>query len=184
MARGAQRLQGESALGDIYSGAQGPDGSFDPGKIATPDNLRRAGVMAPQLAQSGQALAQGQNVIDGQKMENARSFMKLADSKLYPLLSEPDETLHGKIMDSIHDLIGHENSVLKGGMFTPEMGLGLLQRTPPNGQQPLPRRRQRLLRRIHPAWSGALEVADQWQVGVSARQATRFSPDENADLSW
>ncbi len=75
MARGKQRLDAESSMGDIFAGAANDDGSIDTGKLATATNLRRAGPYAANLAQQSQALQQGGNIIDGQKMENARNFL-------------------------------------------------------------------------------------------------------------
>ena len=72
MARGAQRLQAESSLGDIYAGATNPDGTIDAGKLGAATNMRRAGVMAPELAARTQQLTKGQNDIDRQKLEDLK----------------------------------------------------------------------------------------------------------------
>lgn len=166
MARGAQRLGAESQMGDIYGGATGPDGTIDPSKLGAAANMRRAGVYAPQLAQQAQGLTQGQNIIDKQKLDNTRSWWQVQDSAMYPLLNDPDLS-HDKVLDAIHGLVGHQNSALKGGMFTPQMAIDMmLKLRGPDGKPLPPDGLRKVIGQNHTRVMDALQNSEYVQTGV------------------
>lgn len=117
-ARGAMQYQGEAAIGDIYKQATNPDGSIDAGKLGL--LAPGAGVKAPEIATHAQKLQQGQQTIDRNKLDNLREWWKVLDQTTYSHLNDPDLS-HKKVLDSVHDLIGHKASVLNGGIFTPQL---------------------------------------------------------------
>lgn len=166
MARGAQRLQGESAMGDIYAGATNPDGTLDTGKLGSATNMQRAGVMAPELAAQTQARAQGQQHIDRGKLDNLREWWKTLDQQLYSHLN--DENLdHRKVFDSIHGLIGHKSSELNGGLFTPQMAVKTMQQFYGQDGNPLPPDRiRKVLGQFHQRVQDHLASSEYVPVGV------------------
>jgi hypothetical protein len=172
MARGAQRLQGESAMGDIYARATNPNGTMNTERLGSAENKQRAGVMAPQLATHTQMLTQGQQVIDKQKMDNLREWYKTLDQTVFPLVNDP-ELNHGKVLDAVHSLVGHKASMLNGGLFTPDMAIKTAQQFyGPDGQKLPPDQIRKKLGQFHTRVLGALEASESEPIG----------PDENGNM--
>jgi hypothetical protein len=164
-ARAAQQLQGESSLGDIYKQATNPDGSIDAGKLGT--LAPSAGVLAPQVAAQAQERQQGQQAIDRNKLDNLREWWKTLDAELYSHMNDPDLS-HRKVLDSIHDLIGHKNSVLNGGIFTPQLATQASKWLWGPDGQPLPADKIRQkLGPFHTRVLGALNASEPIGYGVA-----------------
>jgi hypothetical protein len=166
MARSAQRLQGESAIGDIYKDAAtgDPNNPIDAGKLGT--MAPRAGVLAPAIAQQSQSLAQGQQTIDRNKLDNIRQWWGTLDQELYSLMNKPDLT-HKDVLDSIHGLIGHKDSELNGGIFTPQLATqASAWLWGPNGQPLPPDQIRKTIGQFHQRVQGNLQSSEYIPVGV------------------
>jgi hypothetical protein len=105
MARSAQHLQGEGAIGDIYRNSIDPDTGEASGRDII-RNAFRAGPLAGQVAAQGQTLRQNQQALVEQQMKNQQLRNRIVAQAAYAHIADPK--LSGdKLMDSIIGYIGH-----------------------------------------------------------------------------
>lgn len=180
-ARGALQLQGESSLGDIYSKSTNPDGSIDAGKLGR--LAPSAGVLAPQVAQQAQERQQGQQQIDRTKLDNLRQWWQTLDSSLYAHINDPD--LDGKkVSQTIYGLIGHQNSMLNGGIFTPQLAVEAnKQLYGPDGKYLPPDQIRKKLATFHNRVIDHLQASEYVQVGVNPDGSPKFMTRNGAIIN-
>lgn len=181
MARNALQFSGESQLGDIYKQSTNPDGTIDAGKLGS--LAPQAGVLAPQVAAQAQARAQGQQIIDRNKLDNLREWWKVLDSSIYPLVNKPN--LKGQdVLDTVHGLIGHDASVLNGGLFTPQVAIeATKQFYGPNGQMLPPDQIRQKLALFHSRVIDALSNSEYVQSGFNPDGSVQYRTRSGAILN-
>lgn len=180
-ARNALQLQGESSLGDIYGKSTNEDGTIDTGKLGR--LAPQAGVLAPKIAEQAQSLQQGQQTIDRSKLDNIREWWKTLDNAVYSHINDPD--LEGKkVLDTIHGLIGHKNSDLNGGIFTPQLAVKTAQQLyGPNGKLLPPEQIRQKLAQFHNQVLDHLQASEYVTVGNNPDGSPRMMTRNGAVVS-